>query len=108
MLAVVLRNLELRSDTVRARDDDGVLEPSGLEVEEATKATDDRVGPDPLRRLDDRLDPVDELVPGVDRNSRRSVGEALDRLGLLEERAATSRCQFLQVSQKNERRRANR
>lgn len=69
MLAVRLRDLELGSNSIGSRDEDRILESSRLEVEQSTEATDDRVGSDALGRLDDRLDEVDEVVPGVDRDS---------------------------------------
>ena len=66
MFPIELSNLQLRSNSISPTDDDRILESSRFQIEQSTESTDDRVGTDSLRRFDDGIDLVDELVSGVD------------------------------------------
>ena len=72
-----LRDHQLRAAAIRARDQDRVLVPARLHVEEAAETADRAHRAEARGRLGERLDVVDERVAGVDVDAGRLVRERL-------------------------------
>jgi len=69
VLSVILSNLQFCSNSISSRNEDRILEPSRLQIEQSTESTNDRICSYSLRGLDEWLDLLDEGVTGIDRNS---------------------------------------
>ena len=66
-------DLELGADAVVGRDQDRVDEAGALQVEEAAEAAEIGVRTRPACRPDERLDRLDQPVPGVDVDARLAI-----------------------------------
>jgi hypothetical protein len=75
-------DLDLRADPVIRRDQNGVRESGGFQVEEAAEPADLGVSAGPTRGADQRLDGIHHGVAGVDIHARLGVGEAVLQPGL--------------------------
>jgi len=60
------RDLELGADPVGGGDEDRILEPRSLEIEERAETAEARVAAAPRRRLRQRLYRLDERRAGID------------------------------------------
>ena len=70
------RDLELCPDAVIGRDQHGIREAGGLQIEQAAEPADLGVGAAPAGRAHQRLEAFDESVAGLDVDARLRVGEA--------------------------------
>ena len=70
------RHLELRADSVRGRDQDGILVSGCARVEKAAESAECGIGAGTGRRPRQGLDPVDQTVAGIDVDPRVAVGQA--------------------------------
>ena len=69
-------HLELRADSVRGRDQDGILESGGARVEKAAESAERGIRAGTGGRPGQGLDQVDQTVAGIDVDPRVAVGQA--------------------------------
>lgn len=71
------RDFELRTDSVRGRDQDRVLVSGGARVEKPAESAECGIGAGPGRGPRERLDQVDQAIAGIDVDPRVAVGQAV-------------------------------
>ena len=76
------RDAQLRADAICPADQDGVFVARGLQVEDAAKATDLCIRAGTTCGAHEGLNSLHERVPGVHRDARLSVSQALRSLVL--------------------------
>jgi hypothetical protein len=95
MASAIQRDLKLGSDSVRPADEDWISEPSLLEVERSSEASDDTIGSWSTSCLDSGLDGFDKSLSSVDRDTGRGVGEAsLSGLGFGSSKGSVMRIEW--------------
>ena len=68
-------DLQLGADAVGGRDQDRIAETGALQVEQAAKTAEVRIGAGPARRPRQRLDQLDQPVARVDVDAGVAVGD---------------------------------
>ena len=74
-------DLDLGADAVIGRNQDRVLEPGGLQIEQSAEPADLRIRARPPRRAHQRLDRIDHGIARVDVDASVGVGERVFRIG---------------------------
>ena len=84
MLPRIDRELQLGADAVVGGDEQRVVEPGRLQVEEAAESAEVGVGAGATRRTGERSNGTDQRIAGVDRDTglRISIGGGLVVLGI--------------------------